>query len=129
LNRPRAQVRIKQAAQHPLDIRRSARKPYYGSISPVKVVPLGDHVVIRRIEASRQTPSGIVLPSEANDVTQYGRVLSVGDGRRLPDGTCAPHQVREGDRVLFAGYAGIEVPFNGERLLIMCEDEILAVVP
>jgi chaperonin GroES len=95
----------------------------------VKVVPLGDHVVIRRIEPSHATQAGIVVPAGVDDAAQHGRVLSVGDGRRLPDGTRAVHQVHEGDRVLFSGYAGIEVPFNGEKLLIMSEDEILAIVP
>ena len=95
----------------------------------MKVVPLGDNVVIRRIEASLSTPSGIVLPAGIKESAQHGRILSVGDGRRLADGSRAPHQVREGDRVLFANYAGIEVAVSGEKLLIMSEDEILAIVP
>ena len=95
----------------------------------MKVVPLGDNVVIRRIDAPLATPSGIVLPEAIKDSAQQGRILSLGDGRRLADGSRAPHQVREGDRVLFANYAGIEVAVCGEKLLIMSEDEILAVVP
>jgi chaperonin GroES len=95
----------------------------------VKVVPLGDNVVIRRIEAPLSTRAGIVLPEALKDSAQQGRILSVGDGRRLGDGSRAPHQVREGDRVLFANYAGIEVTVSGEQLLIMSEDEILAVFP
>jgi chaperonin GroES len=99
------------------------------SLIPVKVVPLGDNVVIRRIDGPSATPSGIVFPEEIKDAAQQGRVLSVGDGRRLADGSRALHQVHEGDRVLFANYAGIEIPVNGEKLLIMSEDEILAIVP
>jgi len=95
----------------------------------VKVVPLGDNVVIRRSKASQVTLSGIVLPDTVKDSAQQGRVLSVGDGRRLADGTRAAHQVREGDRVLFPNFAGIEVAVNGEELLILGEDEILAIVP
>jgi chaperonin GroES len=95
----------------------------------VKVVPLGDNVVIRRIEGPHTTLLGIVLPEAIKESAQQGRVLSVGDGHWLADGTRAPHQVREGDRVLFANYAGIEVAVNGEELLIMSEDEILAIVP
>jgi chaperonin GroES len=95
----------------------------------VKVVPLGDNVVIRRIEARLATPSGIVLPDSLKDSAQQGRILSVGDGHALSDGSRTPHQVREGDRVLFANYAGIEVTVSGEKLLIMSEDEILAIVP
>ena len=95
----------------------------------VNVVPLGDNVVIRRIDAPQTTLSGVVLPEGIRESTQHGRVLSVGDGHWLADGTRSPHQVREGDRVLFANYAGIEVAVNGEELLIMSEDEILAIVP
>ncbi len=95
----------------------------------MKVVPLGDNVVVRRTEASNATLAGIVLPDSIRESTQSGRVLSVGDGHWLADGTRAPHQVREGDRVLFANYAGIGVDVNGEELLIMSEDEILAIVP
>jgi chaperonin GroES len=95
----------------------------------VKVVPLGDNVVIRRGNMAATTLSGIVLPDTVKDCAQQGRVLSVGDGRRLSDGTRAPTQVREGDRVLFPNFAGIEVPVNGETLLILGEDEILAIVP
>jgi chaperonin GroES len=95
----------------------------------VKVVPLGDNVVIRRSSAPTAMLSGIVLPDTVKDSAQEGRVLSVGDGRCLADGTRAPHQVREGDRVLFSNYAGVEVAVNGEKLLILGEDEILAIVP
>jgi chaperonin GroES len=95
----------------------------------VKVVPLGDHVVVRRIDAPHATPSGIMLAGAIPESAQHGRVLSVGDGRRLANGSRTTHQVREGDRVLFSNYAGIEVSVNGEALLIMSEDEILAIVP
>ena len=75
------------------------------------------------------TAGGIVLPDSAQQRPQQGRVLSVGDGRLLPDGTRGHHQVREGDRVLFGRYSGTEVTFNGEELLIMSENEILAIMP
>ena len=93
----------------------------------MKMVPLGDKVVIKRLAAEEVTAGGIVLPDTAKEKPQQGRVLSVGDGRLLPDGTRAQHQVKEGDRVLFASYAGTEVTVDGEELLIMSEDEILAV--
>jgi chaperonin GroES len=96
----------------------------------VKVVPLGDNVVIRRIEAPLATRAGIVLPEAFKDSsTQQGRILSVGDGRRLGDGSRSAHLVQEGDRVLFANHAGIAVAVSGEELLIMSEDEILAILP
>ncbi len=94
----------------------------------MKVEPLGDKVVVRRLEAEEQTAGGIVLPDSAHDKPKEGRVLSVGDGRLLPDGTRIPHQVKEGDRVLFTSYAGTEVVVDNEELLIMSEEEILAIL-
>lgn len=94
----------------------------------MKVVPLGVNVVVKRIEQEAKTAGGIVLPETAREKPQEGRVLSVGDGRQLADGSRAPHQVSEGDRVLFTRWAGTEVEVNGETLLIMNEDDILAVV-
>lgn len=95
----------------------------------MKIVPVGANVVVKRIAADEMTAGGIVLPDAAQEKPRQGRVLSVGDGRLLPNGTRAGHQVREGDRVLFGSYAGAEVAVNGEELLIMNEEEILAVVP
>ncbi len=94
----------------------------------MKVVPLGDHVVIRRATAEEKTSGGIVLPDAAQSKPQQGRVLSVGDGRMLENGTRAHPLVREGDRVLFTRYAGSEVEVNGDQLLILSEDDILAVL-
>ncbi len=94
----------------------------------MKLVPLGEKVIVRRMEAETTSPGGIVLPEAAREKPQQGRVLSVGDGRRLPDGTRAEVQVSEGDRVLFSAYAGVEVEVDGEKLLIMDEHEILAIV-
>jgi chaperonin GroES len=94
----------------------------------MNVVPLGDKVVVKRVEAETMTAGGIVLPDTAAEKPRQGRVLAVGDGRLLSDGTRAPHQVSEGDRVLFGSYAGSEIVINGQELLVMSEDEILAVV-
>jgi chaperonin GroES len=94
----------------------------------MKLVPLGEKVIVKRLEAEEVTLGGIVLPDTAQDKPRQGRVLSVGDGRLLPDGTRAGHQVAEGDRVLFGDYAGTEVVVDGDDLLIMDEQEILAVV-
>ena len=95
----------------------------------MKVVPLGEKVVVKRLEAEEMTAGGIVLPDTAQEKPRQGRVLSVGDGRLLSDGTRAQHQVSEGDRVLFSNYTGTEVAVDGEELLIMSEDEILAIIP
>ena len=94
----------------------------------MKLVPLGENVVIKRLEADQVTAGGIVLPDAAREKPQQGRVLSIGDGHQLADGSRAEHQVAEGDRVLFTSYAGNEVVVDGEELLIMAEADILAVV-
>jgi chaperonin GroES len=94
----------------------------------MKVEPLGDKVVVKRLNAEETTSGGIVLPDSAQRKPQQGRVLSVGDGRLLADGQRAGHQVREGDRVLFASYAGTDIVVDSEELLIMSEDDILAVL-
>jgi chaperonin GroES len=94
----------------------------------MKLVPLGDKVVVRRMECDVQTAGGILLPDAAREKPRQGRVLSLGDGRLLPDGARAAHQLSEGDRVLFDRWAGSEIVINGEELLVMSEDEILAVV-
>ena len=94
----------------------------------MRVEPLGDKVVVKRLEAEETTAGGIVLPESAKEKPQEGRVLSVGDGRLLPDGERASHQVKEGDRVLFTSYAGTDVLVDDEELLIMSEDDILAIL-
>ncbi len=95
----------------------------------MKVVPLGDNIVVKRIEAEEVSPGGIVLPDVAQETPKQGRVLSIGDGQLLADGSRARHLVAEGDRVLFGSYAGTEVEVDGQRFLIMREDDVLAIVP
>ncbi len=92
------------------------------------VVPLGDHVVVKRLEAEQKTAGGILLPDAAQEKPHQGRVLSVGDGRQLKDGRRIGSQVSEGDRVLFSPYSGMEVEVDGEKLLIMSEQDLLAVI-
>ena len=94
----------------------------------MKIVPLGDKVVVKRLEAEETTAGGIVLPDTAQEKPQQGRVLAVGEGRVLPNGDRSSPQVSEGDRVLFASYAGTELVVDDESVLIMSEDELLAVV-
>ena len=94
----------------------------------MKLEPVGEKIVVKRLRAEEKTSGGIVLPDVAQKRPWRGRVLSVGDGCLLPDGTRAPHQVSEGDCVLFGSYAGTEMKVNGEELLIMSENEVLAVV-
>ncbi|MBN1396070.1 MAG: co-chaperone GroES [Pirellulales bacterium] len=94
----------------------------------MKIVPLNSNVVVKRLPAEEATAGSIVLPDDAREKPRQGRVLSVGDGRRLSDGSRAALQVGEGDRVLFDNYAGAEVVVNDEEALIMSEEEILAIL-
>ena len=92
------------------------------------IVPLNDKIVVKRMEAEEKTAGGLFLPDSAKEKPKQGRVMSLGEGKRLETGKRAPFQVKEGDRVLFTSYAGNEVTVDGEEYLIMAEDDILAVV-
>lgn len=94
----------------------------------MRIEPLGDKVVVKRTEAEETTAGGIVLPDAAREKPQEGRVLSIGNGKLLNDGTRGKLQVNEGDRVLFTSYAGSEIEIDGVKLLIMSESDILAVI-
>ncbi len=94
----------------------------------MKVVPLGDKIVIKRLDAETRTAGGIVLPDSAKEKPQQGRVLSVGDGRLVADGKRVKCQVHEGDRVVFAAWGGTEIKVDGDELLILKEEDILAVL-
>jgi chaperonin GroES len=94
----------------------------------MRVVPLGEKVVVKRLEAEETTAGGILVPVTAREKPQQGRVLSVGDGRLMPNGTRIHPQIKEGDRVVFSNYAGTEISVDGTDLLIMSEDDILAVL-
>jgi len=90
--------------------------------------PLGDKVLVKRLEADEKTAGGIVLPDTAKEKPKRGRVLSVGDGKLLDSGERKPLQVKKGDQVLFTSYAGTEIKIDGEEMLIMDESDILAVL-
>ena len=94
----------------------------------MKVIPLNDKILVKRLEAEEKTAGGILLPDTAKEKPRQGKVLSLGDGKLLEDGKRAAFQVKEGDRVLFSAYAGNEVQVDGEEYLIMSEDDILAVI-
>ncbi|MHC5251399.1 co-chaperone GroES [Listeria kieliensis] len=89
--------------------------------------PLGDRVVIEVIEAEEKTASGIVLPDSAKEKPQEGKVVAVGSGRVLDNGTKEPLEVKEGDQIIFSKYSGTEVTYEGKDLLIIRESDILAV--
>ena len=86
----------------------------------MKVVPLNDKIVVKRLEAEDKTAGGIVLPDTAKEKPKQGKVLSLGDGKLLDNGKRAPFQVKEGDRVLFSSYAGNEETLDGEEYLRIC---------
>ena len=93
----------------------------------MKLRPLHDRVVVKRLEEEEKTLGGIIIPDTAKEKPQQGKVIAAGKGRILEDGKVVPLIVKEGDRVLFAKYAGTEIKLHGEEHLIMREDDILAI--
>ena len=94
----------------------------------MKIRPLADRVVVKSLEEEEKTPSGIVLPDTAKEKPQKGRVLAVGPGKVLEDGTRQAMEVKVDDTVIFAKYAGTEVKVDGEEFLILRESDVLAII-
>lgn len=94
----------------------------------VKLQPLGDRVVVEREESESKTAGGIVLPDSAKDKPARGTVIAIGDGRLLDDGTRGKLQVKIGDKVLFTSYAPEAIKIGDQELLLMREEDILAVI-
>lgn len=94
----------------------------------MKVRPLHDRVLVVRIEEEEKTKGGIIIPDSAKEKPQEGKVVAVGDGKYLDNGTKIPLSVKVGDKVLFGKYAGTEIKIEGEEHLILREDDILAIV-
>jgi chaperonin GroES len=94
----------------------------------LKVKPLGDRLVVKPLEEEEVTPSGIVLPETAKEKPQKGEVLAVGPGGRDDSGERIPMDVSVGDKVLFAKYGGTEIKLDGDKLLILRESDILALI-
>lgn len=93
-----------------------------------KIRPIGDRVLIKRAEAEEKTAGGILLPETAKDKPKEGKVIAIGEGRTLDDGTRSTFSVKVGDTVLFSSYAGTEVKYGGEEFLIMREEDILGII-
>ena len=93
----------------------------------MKLSPIGDKILVKRLEAESKTKGGIVLPDSAKEKPKEGKVIALGDGRTVK-GAKVPFQVKKNDRILFTSYAGTEVKVDGEEYLIMSEDDVLAVV-
>ncbi|MFC5540691.1 MAG: co-chaperone GroES [Bacilli bacterium] len=90
--------------------------------------PLGDRVIIELVEVEEKTASGLVLPDSAKEKPQEGKVVAVGPGRVLDNGTRVEPEVKEGDVIIFSKYAGTEVKYEGKEYLILRESDILAVL-
>ena len=93
-----------------------------------KLRPLGDKILVKRVEAESKTKSGIVLPDSAKEKPKRGKILAVGTGKRLDNGDLAQLSVKKGDEVIFTSYAGTELKLDGEEVMIMSEDDVLAIV-
>ena len=93
-----------------------------------KVQPLQDRILVRRLDAQEEEVGGIIIPDTAKEKPQEGEVMAVGPGKVTDDGKRQVVEVKKGDRILFAKYAGTEVKVEGEELLIMREDDVLAVL-
>ena len=93
-----------------------------------KLKPLNDKIVVKRLKAEGKTKGGIVLPDTAKEKPKEGKVISLGDGKLLDSGKRVPFQVKRNDRVLFSSYAGTEVKIDGEELIIMQEEDVLAIL-
>jgi len=94
----------------------------------MKIRPLGDHVLVTRSSEETKSAGGIIIPDTAQEKPQEGKVVAVGQGKRLEDGKIQPVDVKQGDRVLFGKYAGTEVSVDGQEHLLLREDDILGVL-
>lgn len=94
----------------------------------MKIRPLADRVLVQRVEAQNKTAGGIVLPDTAKEKPQRGKIVAVGEGKMLDDGSRQKPQVNKGDLVLFTSYAGTDVKIDGKEYMIMNESDIMAVI-
>ncbi len=94
----------------------------------LNIKPLGDKVIVKRVEATEKTTGGIYLPDTAREKPKRGTIKAVGTGRLIDDGTRGDMQVKKNDEVLFTSYAGTEVKVQGEEYIIMDESDILGIV-
>ncbi len=97
-------------------------------MAKLKIRPLGDKVLVKRLEAETKTAGGIVLPDTAKEKPKRGVIQAVGEGKLLDNGKRTQLQVSKGDEVLFTSYAGTEIKIDGEEYLIMGEEDILAIL-
>jgi chaperonin GroES len=94
----------------------------------MKIRPLQDRIIVKRVQEEEKTKGGIIIPDTAKEKPMEGKVLAVGNGKVQEDGKVRPLDVKAGDRILFSKYSGTEVKIDGEEHLIMREDDILGVI-
>lgn len=94
----------------------------------MKLRPLHDRIVVKRMEEERTSPGGIVIPDNATEKPMRGEVLAVGNGKILDSGDTRPVDVKVGDKILFGKYSGTEVKLDGDELVVMREDDVMAVI-
>ena len=94
----------------------------------MKIRPLQDRVMVKRLEEEQKTAGGIIIPDTAKEKPQKGEIVAAGPGKKSEDGKLMPLDIKAGDKVLFSKYAGTEIKVEGEELLIMREDDIMGVI-
>ncbi len=94
----------------------------------MKIRPLQDRVIVKRLEEEEKTKGGIIIPDTAKEKPQEGKVIAVGKGKMTEDGKVVPLDVKAGDKILFGKYAGTEIKIEGEEHLIMREEDILGII-
>ncbi|MGB6605932.1 MAG: co-chaperone GroES [Steroidobacteraceae bacterium] len=94
----------------------------------MKIRPLHDRVIVKRLEEERTSPGGIVIPDTAAEKPMQGKIMAVGKGKILEDGKVRPLDVKVGDKILFGKYSGNEVKVDGEELVVMREEDVMAVI-
>ena len=94
----------------------------------MKIRPLHDRVIVKRLEEERTSPGGIVIPDTAAEKPIQGKIVAVGIGKILEDGKVRPLDIKVGDKILFGKYSGTEVKVDGEELLVMREEDVMAVI-
>jgi chaperonin GroES len=94
----------------------------------MKIRPLQDRVIVKRLEEEEKTKGGIIIPDTAKEKPQEGKVIAVGKGKLTEDGKVIPLDVKAGDKILFGKYSGTEIKVEGEELLIMREEDILGII-
>lgn len=94
----------------------------------MKVRPLGDRVLVRRLEEEAKTKGGIIIPESAKEKPQQGKIVAVGNGRTTEDGKVIPLNVKTGEKILFQKYSGSDIKIEGDEYLILREEEILGII-